>query len=236
MNKDYNNNTHFYGRIWMVIALILILSVPLVVCIAFNAWPPIDKVLLGLLGVAPIYWTVNTIEVLTFAPMLGPSGTYLGFVTGNLTSLKVPCSINAMNICNVSADTEEGDVISTIAIATSTIVNTVILTLGMLLLIPLTPILESPTLAPMFDNVLPALFGALGIAFLAKDFKIAVVPLTFMLLLFILVPSLSSAVSIFVPVSAAIAIIWARWLFKKGFIGKTKSNDETIKNETKNSN
>lgn len=221
---NYNDKTHFYGRIWMIVALILMLSVPLGICIFFNAWPPIEKVLVGLLGVAPIYWTVGIIEVFTFAPMLGANGTYLGFVTGNLTNLKVPCSINAMNACGVVSDTEEGDVISTIAIATSTIVNTIILTLGMLLLIPLTPILESPMLAPMFDNVLPALFGALGVAFLAKDYKIAVLPLSFMLLLFIIFPSLTSAVSIFVPVSAAIAIVWARFLFKKGLIGGKKED------------
>ena len=80
----------------------------------------------GLLGVAPIYWTVCTIEVFTYAPMLGSGGTYLAFVTGNITNLKAPAAINSMEAAKVKPGSEEGEVISTIAIATTSIVTTII--------------------------------------------------------------------------------------------------------------
>ena len=95
--------------------------------------------------------------------MLGTGGSYLGFVTGNLTNLKVPAALNAMDNAKVKPGTEEGEVISTIAIASSTITTTVIITIGVLLLSQLTPILNSPVLKPAFDNILPALFGGLGV-------------------------------------------------------------------------
>ena len=85
-----------------------------------------------------------------------------------------------------------------------------------LLLGSLQPILESPALKPAFDNILPAMFGALGVVFISKNPKIALAPLLFMVLLFILVPSLSTSVSILVPMGAAIAIGVARVLYKKG--------------------
>ena len=217
--SSYENSVHLHGRVWGALALLLMLMVPAAICVYFDAWPPMTAVLKALLGVAPLYWTVGIIEVLTFVPMLGTGGSYLGFVTGNLTNLKVPTALNAMQAAKVRAGTEEGDVISTIAIAASSIVTTLIIALGVLLLGSLQPLLESPALKPAFDNILPAMFGALGVVFITKSPRIAIAPLLFMVALFLAVPSLAGSVSVLVPVGALIAIAVARVLYKKGKLG-----------------
>ncbi len=217
-SKAYEEQTHLYGKIWTWTAVVIIMSVPVAVCVYYNCWPGITSVLKGLLGVAPIFWTVGTIEVITFTPMLGTAGSYLGFVTGNLTSLKVPAALNAMENAKVKPGTEEGEVISTIAIATSAITTTVIIAAGVFLLAQLTPILNSPVLKPAFDNILPALFGGLGVVYISKNWKIAVAPVCFMILLFLLVPSLAGSVGVLVPVGALISIGVARILYKKGIV------------------
>lgn len=216
MKKTYNDSVHFYGRIWTATAILMLLMVPVAICVHYHAWPEMQYVLKGLLGVAPIYWTVGIIEVLTYSPMLGTGGTYLSFVTGNLTNLKVPCALNAMEAAKVSATSEEGEVVSTIAIATSSIVTTLVIAAGVLLLGYLQPILESPVLAPAFENIMPALFGGLGVVYISKNPKIAIAPLVFMVLLFLLVPSLASSVGILVPVGALLAIGVSRILYNKG--------------------
>lgn len=218
MKRNYEDSVHFYGRIWMVAALIMMFAVPVVFCIAYGAWPDVVKVLQGLLGVAPIFWTVCAIEVFTYAPMLGNAGTYLGFVTGNLTNLKVPCALSAMEAADVAPGSDEGEVISTIAISVSSITTTLIIVAGVLLLIPLTPLLESPVLKPAFDNILPALFGGLGVVYISKSWKIAVTPMVAMIILFILVPSLAGSVGVLVPVAALISIGAARVLYKKNLL------------------
>ena len=218
MKKSYTESVHFYGRIWVALGIFLMLMVPVAACIYYDAWPQFTHVLKGLLGVAPIFWTVGIIEVFTYAPMLGTGGTYLGFITGNLTSLKVPAALNAMQAANVEATSEEGEVISTIAIATSAIVTTLVIALGVLMLGYLQPILESPVLQPAFDNILPALFGGLGVVYISKNWKIAVAPLVFMIALFIAVPSLASSVGVLVPVGALVAIGVSRILYKKGIL------------------
>jgi len=214
--RDYNESVHFYGRIWVAMGIVLMLAVPISVCVYYNAWPEMQYVLKGLLGVAPIFWTVGIIEVFTYAPMLGTGGTYLGFITGNLTSLKVPAALNAMQSAKVEATSEEGEVISTIAIASSAIVTTLVIALGVLMLGYLQPLLESPVLQPAFDNILPALFGGLGVVYISKNWKIAVAPLLFMIVLFLLAPSLASSVGVLVPVGALVAIGVSRLLYKKG--------------------
>lgn len=214
----YNERIHTWGRVSLALAIISFASYPLLASIFFGVWPNGRLIIQGLLAVAPIYWTVGAIEAFTFGPMLGSGGAYLGFVTGNLTAMKVPAALRAMQIAEVEPNTEEGEVISTISIAVSSIVTTLILILGMLLLNILSPVLESPSLAPAFANILPALFGALAIVFLAKNWKIAIAPIVLMLFVFLIQPSLASMVSILIPISAAFTIGVTRLLYKKNLV------------------
>ncbi|MBR0447304.1 MAG: hypothetical protein IIX28_02415 [Clostridia bacterium] len=216
--NDYMKKTDLYGKIWIWTAAVIVLMVPIVICLAYDAWPSLTNVFKGLLGVAPIFWTVGVIEVITYTPMLGVGGTYLSFVTGNLTALKAPVALTAMENADVKANSEEGEVISTIAIATSSIVTTVILALGVFGLSFLTPILDSALLKPAFDNILPALFGGLGVVYISKNPKLSIAPLAFMIILFLAVPSLASSVGVLVPVGVLIALGAGRLMYKKGWI------------------
>jgi len=221
MKKEmsYIDSVHRDGRIWNIAVMILLLAFPVAVAIAFNAAPDWNALVLGLVATAPMYWAVGAIETVTFVPMLGAGGSYLSFVTGNISNLKLPCALNAMEQHEVSANSEEGEVISTIAIATSSIVTTLIIILGVILIIPLTPILQAPVLQPAFEQILPALFGGLGVAFVSKNWKIAVAPVFLMLILFIFVPALNAGtVGIMVPVSALLTIAVGRILYKRGVL------------------
>lgn len=216
--SNYMKKTDLYGKIWVWSAVVVILMVPVAICLYYNAWPQGTAVLKGLLGVAPIYWTVGVIEVITYTPMLGTGGTYLAFVTGNLTSLKAPSALNAMENAEVKPGTEEGEVISTIAIATCSIVTTLVLVVGVCALTVISPILDSPALTPAFDNILPALFGGLAVVYVSKNWKLAIAPLVFMVILFLAVPSLAGSVGVLVPVGVIIALVAARILYKKGWV------------------
>ena len=218
-NLSYMDSVHRDGRIWNITVAFLLMAFPIAAALIFQAVPDWAALGKGLIATAPMYWAVGTIEVFTFVPMLGAGGSYLGFVTGNISNLKLPCAINAMEQNGVSANSEEGEVISTIAIATSSIVTTLIVLVGVICIVPLTPILEADVLDPAFDQILPALFGGLGVAFVSKNWRLAVAPVLLMLVLFIFVPDLNSgSVGIMVPVSALFTIAVARILYKKGVL------------------
>ncbi len=221
MKKELNyiDSVHRSGRIWNISVMLILLAYPLVVALIFDAPPDMNGLLLGLIATAPMYWAVGVIETFTFIPMLGAGGSYLSFVTGNISNLKLPCAINALDQNEANVNTEEGEIISTIAIATSSIVTTLIIIVGVILITPLTPILESEVLAPAFAQILPALFGGLGVAFVSKNLKISIAPIILMLVLFIFVPALnSSTVGIMVPVSVLFTIAVSRILYKKGIV------------------
>lgn len=216
---DYINRMHRYGRIWALITCSVILAFPFVLAIIFNAWPDFMVFLNALYPIALTFWTVGAIEVITYTPMLGVGGTYLGFVTGNLSSLKVPCALDSMEKAGVKADSDEGEVISTISIATSSIVTIAIIGLGVAFLSLIYGFLQSDILAPAFDNVLPALFGGLGVVYVSRYFKIAVLPICLMLVLFVFVPLLDAGtVGIMIPVSMVVTLIYARILYKNNKI------------------
>lgn len=221
MKKEmsYLDSVHRDGRIWNITVMILLLAFPVAVCFIFGVIPDWNALLMGLIATAPMYWAVGAIETVTFVPMLGAGGSYLSFVTGNITNLKLPCALNALEQNEVSANSEEGEVISTIAIAVSSIVTTLIIIVGVVLIIPLTPVLQARVLQPAFEQILPALFGGLGVAFVSKNWKIAVAPIVLMLVLFIFVPALNAGtVGIMVPVCALFTIGFSRILYKRGLI------------------
>ena len=221
MKKQYSyiDSVHRDGRIWNLSVMGLLILFPITIAILFSGMPDWKALLLGLLSTAPMYWAVGVIETITFTPMLGAGGAYLSFVTGNISNLKLPCAINALEQNDVTINSEEGEIISTIAIATSSIVTTIIIILGVILIVPLTPILEAPVLNPAFAQMLPALFGGLGVAFVSKNWKIAIAPIVLMLALFIFVPALNEGtVGIMVPVSVVFTIVVSRILFKRGVL------------------
>ncbi len=218
-NLSYIDSVHRDGTVWNLTVMVLLMCFPVVVGILFQTAPDWGALVMGLIATAPMYWATGIIETITFVPMLGAGGSYLSFVTGNISNLKLPCALNALEQNEVSATSEEGEVISTIAIAVSSIVTTLIIALGVVLIVPLTPILSAPVLEPAFAQMLPALFGGLGVALISKNWKIAVAPILLMLVLFIFVPALNSGtVGIMVPVSAVFTIAVSRILYKKGVL------------------
>ncbi len=221
VNKEYSymDSVHRDGRIWNIGMMIILMLFPVAVALIFGVAPDWAGFGMGLLATAPMYWAVGVVEVITFIPMLGAGGSYLSFVTGNISNLKLPCAINALENAKVDVKSEEGEIISTVAIAVSSIVTTAIIALGVLLIVPLDPILSNPTLKPAFDQMLPALFGALGVALISKSWKIAIAPIVLMLILFIFVPAFNaSTVGIMVPVGVLFTIATSRLLYKKGIL------------------
>ena len=211
--EAYLNGTHRLGRIFSVLTLIMLTGAPFVIGGILGAMPDLAAAGRGFFAVG-LVWTVSAIvEYLVYTPMLGAGGSYLAFITGNLINMKIPCAMNAREMTGAKTGTPENEVISTLSIATSSLVTILVLALGVLLMIPLQPVLQSPVLKPAFANVVPALFGAMACQYFRKDPRLAVIPICAMTMLFILVPSLTSSTSMMIMPAGALTITlaWLRW-------------------------
>ena len=218
----YNQRTHLIGRAVSIITLILLIGAPFVLGIILGAMPDVGAVARGFVSVG-LVWTISGVaEYLIYTPMLGAGGGYLAFITGNLINMKIPCAISARDMVGAKTGTAENEVISTLSIAASSLVTILVLALGVLMLVPLQPILQSEVLQPAFANVVPALFGAMAYKYFRGSMRIAAAPLVVMSLLFIMVPSLTGSTSFMIIPSGAmaIAITWVLYRHER------KSNDK----------
>lgn len=177
---DYNKKWHTIGRIWNTIGILLIIAVPFVVCFSLKVSPNwavfADG---GIITLIIINLGSGISEPVIYAPMLGTNGEYLAFITGNLSNLKIPCVVKAHEIAETELGTEENELVSTIAVAISSLVTVLIIAV-MVLCLAVSPLQQSiekaPYLTPAFGCVVYALFGSLGGKYLVKNPKMALIP------------------------------------------------------------
>lgn len=221
--KEYTNNTHRIGKISTFIAILLILMVPTVITMVYgkNTEIQISNTVSAIITLTAIYGVVSVVEVVSFSPFLGSAGTYLSFITGNIMNMKLPAATNALRVNNVERGTDEGEVITTLAIGASSIVTTVILFLGMLFLGNLlVPIITGPALAPAFNNVTPALTGALAAPYFMKNKKLSIPTVIAGCLLYLSLgyDFISSGYSFFMLGFIVISFLCYLLLYKTGYM------------------
>lgn len=213
--EEYNAGLHRIGRITLILGAVFMIAIPFLIGMMNGVSPDLGGFLVGIAKVGMIYIPVSIVEFLVYAPMLGVGGSYLSFITGNVTNMKIPCVMNSKDIAGTESGTPEHEIISTISVATSAIVTTLVIVAGVILLVPLQPVLQQEALLPAFNNVVPALFGALGLKYFAKSPKIAAIPLLLMSLLCVFVPAAISQTSLLLIPSGGLALAIGFVLFKK---------------------
>ena len=126
----YTRGTHRIGRICTLITLCLLVGAPFLMGSYLGALPDLGAVAKAFLSVG-LVWTVSSVvEFLIYTPMLGAGGGYLAFITGNLINMKIPCAVNARDIVGAKTGTPENEIISTLSIATSSLVTILVLAFG----------------------------------------------------------------------------------------------------------
>ena len=213
-NKTYMDKVHTWGRIWCVAALLFFLSIPLAISLHFGVTPRMEIIGKGVASIA-FFFATGIVEVIAYSPLLGAGGTYLSFVTGNIMNLKMPCALNAMDNAKVKANTEEGEVVTTIAICSSIIVTTVVIAI-FVVIFALNPsfseTMQSDTFAPAFQQVTYTIFGSLAATYFIKHWKISIFPIAAISLILVFAGNL--AIGVLIPVGVVLAMVGAHVMYK----------------------
>lgn len=235
---------HKWGRIGTLIALIYMIALPFVVLSAYGCMPSLGEVInIGTISILMIYIPVGISEAISYTPILGAS-SYLTFITGNIMNLKLPVAVNAMKITNKEPNTPEGEAISSVAVAVSSIMTVIILALAALLSTWISPVFELPSVKTASNYLIPALFGSLTLGLfgstntgkkVVKNGVMGVLPVIILVTVIALLVRISSGGSLFGAIGflilfmLPIAIISSRIMWKKGII-KVVDN-EAVKND-----
>ena len=226
--EQYFNRINRFGRVSFAIFFALIFAIPTIVCAVYDIFPSLATVLKATMGLFLILTPIAISEIVSFVPLLGSGASYLTFETGNVSNIKLPCAMNALKLAGVQPASEEGEVLSTISVAVSSIVTTAVILITALLLAPLAPVFANPSVRIATANVLPALFGALMVSFMTSgdagavvvkgQWKAIILPMLVVALVHYLIFPIKGWEGVTILVLLPITILGARFLYKKGQI------------------
>lgn len=201
--------------IWLGLAFSFAPALYLIFHGIFPGWGAIGKGFgLGLAAVG-VFWFV---EPFSYFPVLGIPGTYLAFLSGNISNLKLPCAAVSEEAAGVQGGTSKGGIIATIAMVVATIVATVLIFIGAIGLASVVKYFP-PFLIKATTFVLPAIFGAIFGQFLLSNVTLGLIALAIGmgLTLVKVIPGWGILV-----ITIVAMIIISRVLFQKGILSKSK--------------
>lgn len=200
-----------WGKITNWIGVLLSFGPAIVLAVIFDLVPPVSAILTGFISMAGAVGVLWFIEPISYFPIIGVAGTYMAFLTGNISNLRIPAATVAQKVAGVEPGTNEGSIIATLGMAVSVIVNIILLALGV---VAGTQILAAlpQSIVDAFNFLLPSLFGALFIQFAVSKPKLAPIAIGIALILTLLVnqgiiPSfITTLVSVFGTMGIGIAM------------------------------
>ena len=215
-NMSYDEKAHRFGRMSLIVGTLATTIFALLLIFVFHVPVNGKAILSGIGSIMVLMIPTSLTEFLSLSPMIGTSAMYIMVLTGNYSNLKIPASIAAMESVGLDPAnyTEESDVISTISMAVSAVTSILVIIIGVLPFVPLQPVLSSPVLKPAFDNVVSALFGALGVSMIAKNYKLGAVPFV----LGIVLLKLGLGTSLTMPILILAGVLTARFMYKKNWV------------------
>ncbi len=173
---SYDDKVHRLGRISTVLFVLTTFLLPGILYFKWGILPTKEGFMAGIAIIATIMIPLNIAEFFSYAPVVGSAGYFVMLLSGNWMNIKIPASIVALDSVGLDANSEEGDVVSTMAISVSAIVSEIVIVLGVILLSPFTSFFAQPVIKSGFEQIVPALFGALFITYVLKNWKMTVVP------------------------------------------------------------
>ena len=146
------------GRITTLVAAILTFLPALYLWLALGFKPSWGLIGQGWAIIVSSYLIIYFVEPLGFYPVMGLSGIYIGYLAGNIPSVRLPAMLSAQAATGCEAGTKRGELVGTIAIGMSVFVNLAFVTFAAITGVAILNVLP-PFIVSAFDYTLPAILG-----------------------------------------------------------------------------
>lgn len=226
-NSSYMDKTYRLGRIATIICILIMFIIPSIICTAYSIWPSFDSVMGAAGPLLAMYVPVALAEQLSMIPITGNSA-YINSIMGNVTNIKFPAYLTALASINQDPGSEEADVMGMIAVCISGMTTMVIILIGLILLVPLSPILTSPVVKTATSYIMPALFGSMLVGILTNKSAgnyvaenktlVGIIDLVVVFFINIFITSLDRKQGFAMVGVMALSILLAYIFYKKGII------------------
>ena len=163
-NDVYMPKMHKIGKITGALGVLLTFSPALALGLVYGLWPNWGALGTAALTAITSFGILWFVEPLSYYPVVGPVGTYMAFLSGNISNMRIPCASMAQVGAGVEPGTEKGAIVATIGMGVSIVINTLILSIGVIAGQAVLAMLPA-TVVSALNYLLPALFGALLVQF-----------------------------------------------------------------------
>lgn len=204
------------GRITLLSAVVFSFFPSLYLYFAHGVFPPMGTALKAWGMIAATFGAFYIVEPISYYSVLGLSGTYMSFLSGNIGNLRLPCAAMALEITETESGTQEAEIVSTIGIAGSIIVNILATTLAAFVGAKVISILPELAVTALSTFTAPAIFGAMFGSFAIKYPKLALPGLGIPVALRLIAPNLPAYILIIAAVFGTMGI--SRVMYTKGMI------------------
>ena len=179
MNSDFYKDEYMpkinrIGKLTGYLGVLVAFTPALVLAVVYGIVPKPAALLTAFISGASAFGVLWFVEPISYFPVVGPAGTYMAFLSGNISNMRIPCASMAQVAAEVEPGTEKGSIIATLGMAVSIIINVSVLTIGAILGSSLLAMLPDSVKAAL-NYLLPALFGALFVQFGMKMIKHSVI-------------------------------------------------------------
>ncbi len=211
------------GVVTVLIPMFLCFLPSLYLYVQYGVFPPIPVALKAWGMIAAIFGAFYVVEPVSYYPVLGLTGTYISFLSGNIGNLRLPCSAVAQEVVGVEAGTPEAEIISTLGVAGSVVTNLFFTTLAAVAGTALLAAFPEPIALAFKQYTVAAIFGAVFGQFTLKYPLLAVAGIGIPMAMHLIAHSLhipflaQSWLLIVASIFGTIAI--ARVFYKKGLLG-----------------
>jgi len=226
--QTYEKKVHFFGRISVTLFMLGTILLPLTLFLKFGILPEKTAFFTGTSTVLSIMIMVSLAEFLSYAPIIGSAGMYIMQITGNTSNIKIPASVAAMEATGFDPATEEGEIVSTLSIGISALTTEIVVLAGVLLLAPFSKVFQNPALKPAFEQIVPALFGALIVLSIIKSWKLSVIPIVFTIIVtYIISQPFGAKLAYFtIPIVVIASLIFNRIAYNMGMLPPIKNGKD----------
>ncbi|MDD4552143.1 hypothetical protein RBH88_00990 [Aminobacterium sp. MB27-C1] len=210
------------GFITVIIPTLMCFLPNIYLYLRYGAFPPVSVALKSWGMIAAIFGAFYVVEPVSYYPILGLTGTYISFLSGNIGNLRVPCSAVAQEVVGVEAGSPEAEIVSTLGLTGSVVTNLFFTTLAAIAGTALLAVFPEPIAIAFKQYTVAAIFGAVFGQFTLKYPKLAVAGIAIPLLIYIVAPKIGLGfltqtwIVIVASVFGTIAV--GRLLYKKGLL------------------
>ena len=181
--KSFTRPSIRVGTITVGLAILASFLPNLYLLVAYGVWPDLSHMLSAWGSIAIAFGAFYLVEPISYFPIFGTTGTYIGILSGNISQIRLPAASTAQDVIGVEPSSQKGEVVGILAICGSVVTNIIFLTVAVVAGSTLLSFLPEAVTSAMSSFILPSLFGACFASMAVKKYKIALYSLPIAIIL-----------------------------------------------------